>query len=170
VKLYESMFLLDNQAVRAGWRQAKAAVTDVLTKHGARVATARRFDERKLAYSIRGRRRGTYLLAYYEIDPNQTDGLRRELDLSETVLRYLQLGVEAIPEAERALSEAELADSFEVPPPPEDQEPEPSAEPAVAVVAEAGDEDEEVMVLVEDAEAVEGQVPGAEEPGAEEEQ
>jgi small subunit ribosomal protein S6 len=153
VKLYESMFLLDNQAVRAGWKQAKASVTDVLSKHGARVATARRFDERKLAYPIRGRRRGTYLLAYYEIDPNQIDGLRRELDLSETVLRYLQLTVEAIPEGEQALSEAEHSEAFEVPPPPEDQEPEPT--PEEVEVATAG-EDEEVMVLVEEADAAEG--------------
>ena len=124
MKLYETMLLLDNQAVRAGWRQAKSAVTDVLAKHGARVATARRFDERRLAYPIKGRKRGTYLLAYYEIDPAGTDGLRRELDLSETVLRYIQVGAESVPEAERALHQAELSDTFEVPPPPEDVEPE----------------------------------------------
>jgi small subunit ribosomal protein S6 len=160
VKLYESMFLLDNQAVRAGWKQAKASVTDVLGKHGARVATARRYDERKLAYPIRGRRRGTYLLAYYEIDPDQTDGLRRELDLSETVLRYLQLAVEAIPEGEQALSEAELSDAFEIPQPPEDVEPE--LTPEEAEVATAA-EDEEVMVLVEEAEATEAGAAEAEE-------
>jgi len=145
VKLYETMLLLDNQAVRAGWREAKAAVTEVLTKHGARVATARRFDERKLAYPIKGKKRGTYLLAYYEIDPAGTDGLRRELDLSETVLRYIQIGAESVPETERALHQAELADTFEVPPPPEDVEVETVADSA----EEAAEEVEAVEVEVE---------------------
>jgi small subunit ribosomal protein S6 len=139
------MLLLDNQAVRAGWREAKAAVTEVLTKHGARVATARRFDERKLAYPIKGKKRGTYLLAYYEIDPAGTDGLRRELDLSETVLRYIQIGAESVPETERALHQAELADTFEVPPPPEDVEVETVADSA----EEAAEEVEAVEVEVE---------------------
>ena len=145
MKLYETMLLLDNQAVRAGWREAKAAVTEVLTKHGARMATARRFDERRLAYPIKGKKRGTYLLAYYEIDPAGTDGLRRELDLSETVLRYIQIGAESVPETERALHQAELADTFEVPPPPEDVEVETAADSA----EETAEEVEAVEVEVE---------------------
>jgi small subunit ribosomal protein S6 len=159
VKLYETMLLLDNQAVRAGWRQAKAAVTEVLTKHGARVATARRFDERRLAYPIKGKKRGTYLLAYYEIDPAGTDGLRRELDLSETVLRYIQIGAESVPEAERELHQAELADDFEVPPPPEDVEPEGADDSA----EEAAEEGEGVEVEVEIIEPTEALAPETEE-------
>jgi ribosomal protein S6 len=159
VKLYETMLLLDNQAVRAGWRQAKAAVTEVLTKHGARVATARRFDERRLAYPIKGKRRGTYLLAYYEIEPAGTDGLRRELDLSETVLRYIQIGAESVPESERELHRAELADDFEVPPPPEDVE----LESADDSADEAVEQGEGVEVEVEIIEPTEALVPETEE-------
>jgi ribosomal protein S6 len=59
------MFLLDNQVVRADWRQAKTLVADLLAKNGAKVLCARRWDERKLAYTIRGRTRGTYLIAYF---------------------------------------------------------------------------------------------------------
>ena len=57
------MFLLDNQVVRADWRQAKTLVADLLAKNGAKVLCARRWDERKLAYTIRGCTRGTYLIA-----------------------------------------------------------------------------------------------------------
>ena len=157
MKLYETMLLLDNQAVRAGWRQAKAAVAEVLTKHGARVVTARRFDERRLAYPIKGKKRGTYLLAYYEIDPAGTDGLRRELDLSETVLRYVQIGAESVPETERELHQAELADTFEVPPPPEDVELE------LADESEEAEEGEAVEVEVEIIEPTEALAPETEE-------
>lgn len=135
MNLYEGMFLLDNQAVRADWRKAKALVTDTLEKHGARVTTARRWDERKLAYEIKGRMRGTYLLSYYEVGTEGIDGLRRDLELSEQVLRYLLLRVDEVPEGEQALHEAELDASFEIPLPPEDDAPEESAT--------AGDEDDE---------------------------
>lgn len=153
MKLYETMLLLDNQAVRAGWRQAKAGVTEVLTKHGARVVTARCFDERRLAYPIKGKKRGTYLLAYYEIDPAGTDGLRRELDLSETILRYIQVGAESVPETERELHQAELADNFEVPPPPEDVEPE-GADDALDEAAEEGEGVEVEVEIIEPTEAL----------------
>src|SRR5262245_20374437 len=56
-RIYEIMYLLDNNAVRAGWNEAKAAATGLITKHGGKVLSARRWDERKLAYSIKQRRR-----------------------------------------------------------------------------------------------------------------
>lgn len=121
---YEGMFLLDNQLVREGWDAAKGAVTATLQKHGANVLTARRWDERRLAYPIEGRRRATYLLTYYEMD-GPLSAMRRDFDLSERILRYLMLAVDELPEGERELSEAEGAADFVVPTPPEDDAPDP---------------------------------------------
>jgi small subunit ribosomal protein S6 len=119
-QIYEGMFLLDNEVVRAGWREAKAVVTDILTKNGAEVRTARRWDERRLAYPVRRRRRATYLLAYYTIPPEGIHGLVRDLDLNETVLRYLQLRADLVPETEAELAAAEDAADFVAPVPPAD--------------------------------------------------
>jgi small subunit ribosomal protein S6 len=115
---YEIMILLDNEVVRAGWKEAKAAATALIEKHGGKVLTARRWEERKLAYVIRQRRRGTYLLVYAELQPGDVAPLRREFDLTEIVLRYLILSAEEIPAEERTLSEAESAVDFVVPAPP----------------------------------------------------
>src|SRR5882672_6129840 len=128
------MFLLDNQVVRTDWARAKAVITDALTKHGAKVLTARRWDERKLAYTIRGRRRATYLLTFFELGGDGVNGMRRDLDLDERVLRYLMLGVEALPEGELEKSQAELADGFTVPSPPPDED---TAEEESEMVEEA---------------------------------
>ena len=158
-QLYEGMFLLDNQAVRADWNAAKAVVTSLLSKHGGRVQTARRWDERKLAYPIRGRKRGTYLLVHFEQDGPGSQAVRRDLDIEERLLRYLILAVEALPAGELEASKAELEAGFSVPPPPPDDEPvvereEVPAEPEPAEVI-----DEEVAAVVgEGAEvAAEGQ-------------
>jgi len=115
------MFLLDNQVVRTDWARAKAAVTDTLAKYGAEVVSARRWDERKLAYPIRGRKRGTFLLAYYRSPVDVLQPMRRDLELDERVLRYLILGVEVVPEGEVEKSQAELQSGFSVPPPQDDE-------------------------------------------------
>lgn len=138
MKLYEGMFLLDNQVVRADWAAVKAAVTGTLTKHGAKVVTARRWDERRLAYPIAGRKRGTYLLAYFEQDAGGTQTVRRDLELDERVLRYLiQEAEEGLPEGEMEKSQAELEAGFTLPPMPGDDE---VVEEAVEVDESAADE------------------------------
>ena len=120
-RIYEMMYLLDNNAVRAGWKEAKAAATALIEKHGGKVLAARRWEERKLAYPIRQRRRGTYLLTHGELEADGVATLRRELDLTESVLRYLILAVETVPPQELELTQAESASDFVVPmPPPED--------------------------------------------------
>jgi len=127
-QLYEGMFLLDNQVVREDWKRAKAIVTDTLSKHGAKVVCARRWDERRLAYSIRQRHRATYCLAFYAMGNEGIAALRRELDLSESVMRYLIMGIDAVPDGEIDRAGQEDAAGFSVPPPPPDDAPEPEPE------------------------------------------
>lgn len=139
-RTYEIMYLLDNNAVRAGWKEAKAAATGLIEKHGGKVLSARRWDERALAYPIRQRRRGTYLLTYAQLDAKGSADLRRELDLTESVLRYLILSAEeGVPEQELELTKAEGAAGFVVPEPPADE----LAEEEVAEVPDTEDEDED---------------------------
>jgi small subunit ribosomal protein S6 len=117
------MFVLDNQLVREDWKAAKAVVTSALEKHGGKVHTARRWDERRLAYPIAKRNRGTYLLTYFDIPGDGLPTLARDLELSEQVLRHLILQAVAVPEAEIELSQAEEAADFAVPAPPPDDAP-----------------------------------------------
>ncbi|MBI5434201.1 MAG: 30S ribosomal protein S6 [Planctomycetes bacterium] len=136
MNLYEGMFLLDNQVVRADWKSAKNLVADLVKKNGGEVSTIRRWDERRLAYAIRGRRRGTYYLTYFKAAPEAITAIRHDFELEERVLRYLVLRVETLPETEVELAKAELVEGYTVPPPPSDDEPLPVEEP-VAVVEEA---------------------------------
>ena len=155
MNLYEGMFLLDNQVVRADWPKAKALVSDAIAKHGGEVETARRWDERKLCYPIDGKKRSTYVLAYYRIGIDGITGLRRDLELSEDVLRYMMLRVEEIPAGEADKAGEENVEGFSFPAPPEDDEPEevpaPKAEEPKAKDAKAED------AKAEDAKAEEGE-------------
>jgi len=114
------MFLLDNAAVREDWNKAKSIVTDTLEKHGGTVLSARRWDERRLAYPIKGRNRATFLLTYFNIPAENIPTMRRDFELNESILRSLELTVDAIPEEEKELVEKETAADFKVPTPPDD--------------------------------------------------
>ena len=120
MNLYEGMFLLDNNVVREDWNKAKGIPTGILEKHGASITTSRRWAERSLAYTIQKSNRGTYLLVHFDADPGSIQIMRRDLELNETVMRYLILSTEEIPEGEQELHEAELTAEFSVPEPPED--------------------------------------------------
>ena len=120
MNLYEGMFLLDNNVVREDWNNAKGVANGILEKHGASITTSRRWAERSLAYTIKKSNRGTYLLTHFEANPDSIQIMRRDLELNETVMRYLILKTEEVPEGEQELHDAELSADFTVPEPPED--------------------------------------------------
>ena len=128
-RLYEGMFLLDNQLVREDWKKAKGLVTDFISKHGGKTITSRRWDERKLCYPIKKRNRATYLMTYFEIETDSIPTLARDLELNEPILRHMFLQVQEVPEQEHELAKAEEATDFTVPaPPPDDHVEEPPPE------------------------------------------
>ncbi len=137
---YECMCLLDNGEVRKGWEPLKAAVAGLFTKHEAKVLSNRRWDERRLAYPINGQQRATYLLLYFAADTQILPAIRRELEFSEPMLRYMITECEEIP-----ADAYEPEDEFDVDAIPEDDAPEvaeaPAAEEAAADEAASAEGD-----------------------------
>ena len=50
MKLYEAMFLLDNERANKDWDAAAAQVHEILERHGCRIVKSEKWGERKLAY------------------------------------------------------------------------------------------------------------------------
>jgi small subunit ribosomal protein S6 len=125
-RTYECMCLLDNREVRKGWQPLKDAVTGLFTKHGAKILSSRRWDERRLAYAMNGQHRGTYLLIYAAIDTKNVAAIRRDMQFNDALLRSLLLEVAEVPqeayEPEAAFDvnaiPADDAPAYEPPPPP----------------------------------------------------
>lgn len=91
VSTYEGMFLLDSAKAAANWDEAVHHVHDILTKHHAEVVASRQWDERRLAYAIRGNRKGTYLLTYFKTDGANLRDIGHDCELSDVILRSLIL-------------------------------------------------------------------------------
>jgi small subunit ribosomal protein S6 len=123
-RTYECMCLLDNREVRQGWQALKDNVTGMFSKHGADVVSARRWEERRLTFPIKHQQRGTYLLVYFNGEPDMIAPLRRELQLSESIMRNLLVTCEEIPEEahqpEESFDESQVPveDLYQPPPPP----------------------------------------------------
>jgi small subunit ribosomal protein S6 len=95
-RLYEGMFVLDAGKTGAGWEDGINHVKGLMDRSGATVVTMKKWDERKLAYEIRGQKRGAYLLAYFRAETDKITGLERDAQLSEFVLRCLILRHDAL--------------------------------------------------------------------------
>lgn len=87
---YEAMFLL-GQAVAADLGGAVAHVNEILARGHAEIIALKKWDERRLAYEIKGQKRGTYILVYFKAEAKSLSHIERDCNLSEKLLRSLIL-------------------------------------------------------------------------------
>ncbi len=99
LRKYEGMFLFD-PVVISDWEGVQAELNRMLDRASARVIALAKWDERRLAFEIRGRKRGIYVLTYFEADPNKIADLERDVRLSEAALRCLIIRVDHMTEDE----------------------------------------------------------------------
>jgi small subunit ribosomal protein S6 len=93
-KLYEGMFLVDSAKAASNWDGINSAIKRILERAGAEIVSMRKWDDRKLAYDIRGVGRGTYILTYFRADGGKIQEIEKAVQLSENIIRVLVLGTE----------------------------------------------------------------------------
>jgi small subunit ribosomal protein S6 len=87
------MFLLDSTKAAAAWDETVKHVHDILTKHSSEIVASRQWDERRLAYSVEGHKKGTYLLTYFKTDGTKLKEIVSDCHLSDLIVRELILKV-----------------------------------------------------------------------------
>lgn len=90
MKFYEGMFLFDS-AVGHDWATMEGEVRRLCDRIGAVVHVCVKYDDRKLAFEIKGRKRGTFVLAYFDAPPEKMRDFERDANLSELLLRSMVL-------------------------------------------------------------------------------
>ena len=90
-KVYEAMFLIDSVQAASDWDGTEGLIKSILEKAQAEIISLRKWDERKLAYDIGGKSRGTYVLCYFNAPANKISQIERDVRLSEKILRVLIL-------------------------------------------------------------------------------
>lgn len=112
---YEGFFLFPQSAI-VDLQAAVDHVRGVLTSHKAEVLSLFKWDERRLAYEIRGNKRGVYLLAYFRAPGNQMKEIERAFNLSEQLLRSMIIRADHLTAEQMQHAEAEqrLADEIKL--------------------------------------------------------
>jgi len=88
-KLYEGLFLVDSGEAAADWNGINNVIEKTLARGDAEIVSAKKWDERRLAYDIDGKSRGTYILTYFRGDPAKIGAIERSVQLSEQIMRML---------------------------------------------------------------------------------
>lgn len=99
-RVYEALFLADSALAAANWQHLNDVIDKIFVRAEARVISLRKWDERKLAYSIAGKARGTYILAYFECGSSKIRQIERDVQLSEDIIRVMILKTERMSQEE----------------------------------------------------------------------
>ncbi|MDR1923366.1 MAG: 30S ribosomal protein S6 [Planctomycetaceae bacterium] len=92
--VYEGLFILDPDVYAKSPEEVSGQISALVEQSTGEVLLSRLWDERKLAYPIKGHKRGTYWLAYFSLDPVKVKELTRQFQLSGNVIRFLILKVD----------------------------------------------------------------------------
>jgi len=92
--VYECMFILDSNSFARDPSGVSGRIPKMVAQFGGEVLASRLWNEQKLAYPIKGHRKGTYWLSYFRMDAGKLVEFRRACQLNEDIVRSLTLKVD----------------------------------------------------------------------------
>jgi small subunit ribosomal protein S6 len=92
--VYEGMFILDPTKYSREPDAVTGQLNELVAEFGGTVLVSQLWDERKLAYPIKGQRKGAYWLIYFRMDGDKLVPFERQCELNENVLRRLILKID----------------------------------------------------------------------------
>ncbi len=115
INAYEGLFLFP-QAVSGELQFAVDHIQEILTKSDAEIISLSKWDERRLAYEIKGNKRGVYFLVYFRAQRTALVSIERSCNLSETLLRSMMVRADHLTQQqmESADGTVEIADEIKL--------------------------------------------------------
>jgi small subunit ribosomal protein S6 len=89
LKLYEGMFLLDGGRFATDAKGVTDQITGMLEKCGGTLVAHRPWQDGRLAYAIKGHRKGLHYLTYFKMHGGGIRDLNRACKLNDLVLRHV---------------------------------------------------------------------------------
>jgi len=88
------MFILDPNSYARDPGGVSGRIPKMVQDCDGEMLASRLWNEQKLAYPIKGRRKGTYWLSYFRMDSDRVVDFNRACRLNDSILRNLTLKVE----------------------------------------------------------------------------
>jgi small subunit ribosomal protein S6 len=99
-RLYEGLFLIDAAEAASDWDGITEMIKRILEKGSAEILSLRKWDDRRLAYDIEGKDRGTYILVYFNAPTASISSIERDIRLSERIMRSMIIRGDQITQAD----------------------------------------------------------------------
>jgi len=104
--VYDGMFILDAGRYARDPEGVSGQISKIIVEEGGEILVSRLWEERRLAFPIKGQRKGVYWLTYFRLDGDRLGGLRQRLRLNVDTLVAHALAGPAAMAAERRAAEA----------------------------------------------------------------
>ena len=87
--VYEGLFILDSNRYGRDPAAVSGRIVDLIKKQGGTILVSRLWEERRLAYVIRGQRKGTYWLTYFRVEGEKIAPLNEQANRDDNLLRHM---------------------------------------------------------------------------------
>jgi small subunit ribosomal protein S6 len=94
MRIYEELFIIRPDATEEEIDSAVSQVEGVITSDGGVVDKVDKWGIRRLAYTVRKREEGYYVLVQFQAGPDTVKELERRLRVSDLVLKYLTVRID----------------------------------------------------------------------------
>ncbi len=132
---YEAMFLFD-PTFGSAIENCESEVNRLMERAEGEILFIGKWDERRLAYRINGRKRGVYMLVYFKAPSDKIAGLQRDAQISEELLRLMVVRADGV---SRDMMERQCAARGAERPSDEDGKSRPSADVTPSKTEESGE-------------------------------
>ncbi len=104
VRTYEGLFLFNPAVINSSVAKATEIIQEFLNRANCETLAIAKWDDRKLAYEIKGVKRGLYMLTYFKGSGPAVAHIENDVNLSELVMRCLILRADHVGETELKLA------------------------------------------------------------------
>lgn len=93
---YEGVFIISPDVSSDVSKSTVAQLQELVSKNGGRVDGMQEWGRKRLAYKIKKKSEGSYVILNFQMDTHQTKKLEQSLRLNDNLLRYLLVNKDAL--------------------------------------------------------------------------
>ena len=86
---YEGVFIVDPDVSNETYKSVLALIQDLITKNGGRIDGLQEWGKKRLAYRIKKKADGSYIIVNFELSGAGVKKAEQSLKLNDQIIRYM---------------------------------------------------------------------------------